>query len=544
MATASIDNNFKFMVLELTKQIQDTGKVLSTRDKKFFDKINARDDYIDTLNNLIQTKCFALAARSKKKVSYIQAIDTITRNLEKIGDYCVSIVQQLGYYYHTEILDQYDYPSFIKEVTTAVKLLNKAFFETDVKLALKICRSEYKIDQMYEKIFQQVLATIQSNKNYNTNDCITTLFIFSFFERMGDALLNIGEAIISVSLGQKIKISQYYSLKEAANLSDLDLINQQLSVESVGETRSGCRIERVNRNKKSDREKEVIFKEGQVKKVSLEKENLEQWNALMPGLTPKIFGYHKSSKEASLILEYLHGRNFRDVVLDDELRYVAFGLELIKKTLSKIWKKSKERQSVSLNFIAQAEARLRDVYTVHPAFRQTQKYHIGSLEVHSFESYLKKAAAIERTLRIPFTVFIHGDFNLDNIIYDAYEGSVHFLDVYRSQQFDYIQDVSVFLISNFRLPILDGNIRERINWIMLEMFQFAQAFAEKNEDALFYIRLALGLIRSFITSTRFELDENFAKVMYLRALYLLESIVAHDGKPWEEFCISSDVLIY
>ena len=56
-------------------------------------------------------------------------------------------------------------------------------------------------------------------------------------------------------------------------------------------------------------------------------------------------------------------------------------------------------------------------------------------------------------------------------------------------------------------------------------------YAARHGDTTFDLRLALGLDRSLITSTRFELSERFAKLMLHRGVFLLERIAAHAGDP-------------
>jgi hypothetical protein len=107
-----------------------------------------------------------------------------------------------------------------------------------------------------------------------------------------------------------------------------------------------------------------------------------------------------------------------------------------------------------------------------------------------------------------------------------------------------VQDVSVFLVSNFRTPVVDPELRERLNLIMTGFLRFAESFAEKQGDRTFAFRLALALARSFYTSTRFELDPLFAREMYLRAIYLLEKVAAHRGRPADEFVLPEYVLYY
>lgn len=80
-------------------------------------------------------------------------------------------------------------------------------------------------------------------------------------------------------------------------------------------------------------------------------------------------------------------------------------------------------------------------------------------------------------------MFIHGDFNINNIIYNHLDQRIHYIDLHRSQHADYIQDVSVFLVSNFRLPAFDSQSRQRINETIRSFYRFVQNFAQAQEDS-------------------------------------------------------------
>ena len=152
-----------------------------------------------------------------------------------------------------------------------------------------------------------------------------------------------------------------------------------------------------------------------------------------------------------------------------------------------------------------------------------------------FDSLVDAASQRESTLQAPFSVYIHGDFNVDNIIFDADEKRISFIDLHRSQQTDYVQDISVFMVSNYRLQILDAPLRARILGVALDIYRIAQRFAEKSDDDTFEIRLALGLARSFVTSTRFILDKSLARAMFLRSRYLLEQLLATGPKQVQHY---------
>ena len=151
-----------------------------------------------------------------------------------------------------------------------------------------------------------------------------------------------------------------------------------------------------------------------------------------------------------------------------------------------------------------------------------------------------------KKLPAPFSVRIHGDFNTNNILYDVQNDCIHYIDLYRSKQSDYVQDVSVFLASNFRVPAFEPEISEKLNLAIAHCYKWVLNYAEAKNDKTVQARMALALARSFFTSARFETLESFAKEMFMRSIFLLESINEHHikRKSWEEFILPEEILYY
>ena len=126
---------------------------------------------------------------------------------------------------------------------------------------------------------------------------------------------------------------------------------------------------------------------------------------------------------------------------------------------------------------------------------------------------------------------------MDNIIYDPLEKKINFIDLHRSSYMDYVQDISVFMVSNYRLRVVDPVIRRRIRELACSFYSFSAAYAKSKGDNNFDLRLALGLARSFATSTRFVVDKTLARAMWLRARYLLESVLLTDPKQMHKYRI-------
>ncbi len=545
LARKGIDRNLKLMVIEVTKQVEDTQKVFDNPTEAMVTKIDARDDYIDNLKNAIENKCYSHHINNpdvdKKAQDLIRAVNVIASNLERIADYAVSIVNQITYFDNPQFIRRFRLKDFFDEALKGIGLILNALTAQDIELALKICRTEFNIDSHFERNLNSIIKDLEDGqeiKNY-----VTMIFVINYLERLGDAILNIGEAIIFAVLGEKLKIHDFEELEDTMASRNMQGPVTDLTIESFWETKSGCRIRRIRDKGPNGVESRVVFKEGRANKLEKERDSILAWEEIKPGLPPKVYGLTKSGKLASLLLEFLDGRTIQQVLLIPKTGPLKETLNATKKTLAEVWERTYKEGEVSAKFIKQIESRIKDILKAHPDFELLEKQ-IGDQNTASLKKLLEKAGAIEKKLKAPFSVRIHGDFNIDNVIYNQHEKKIHFIDLYRSAKQDYVQDLSVFLISNFRQPIFDEAIRKRVNHVISEFFQFGKTFAKKHKDSTFEARLALGVTRSLFTSTRFEIHDDFAEAMLLRAVYLLEKIVHHNSESYDDFKFPESVLYY
>ena len=547
LSTEGISENLRFMVLEVQKQVENSRSVLEHRDGGRIEAIQSRDDYIDALKSVIENKCFSAIHRqghaSKRSVDLLRAVATVTSNLERIADFAVNVVDQTRYLEDPEFIRRYDFNRFYKEVLAALELVYDALTRQDMSLAFKICRSEFSLDYLYKVQFDRILTELRSGAE--TENLMTSHLILRYLERMGDSLLNIGEACIFAAVGEKFKIRQYEALRETLAKSGMDTPISDVEFHSIWGTRSGCRIGKVSDGRRKEGEEPsagVLFKEGARRKLLQEKENIERWEAIMPGLPPRVLAHAQEDGQASLLVEFLGGCTFQDVVLSNQPDILDNASFLLHETMHAIWEGTKAFGPSATGFLDQLSGRLDDVYRLHPFLRGEAKT-IGAMRVPSLEEIIERMRPVEAELVSPYTVFIHGDFNINNIIYDHASQQIRFIDLHRSRQADPMQDISVFLISNFRLPIFEPPLRRNLCRAALDMLGFAREHAVQAGDETMEARLCLGLARSFITSTRFELNRRFVKAMFIRGVYLMERLLNHKG-DWKEFRLPEDVLDY
>jgi phosphate uptake regulator/aminoglycoside phosphotransferase (APT) family kinase protein len=543
---SAVADNLRFLAIEVKKQLGKAQSYLKNPSRKMTASVQSGDDYVDNLKSIIQRKCFALAAQTAREnktvIDSLKCFETVAVNLERISDFCERVIGQHGYIENPALLDEFELDECFARIDAGLSLVEGAVLERDTRLALRVCRIEQELDELYGSMFGRIVKRLSGGEDAET--LITILFMVHYLERMGDALLNVGEAVLSASLGERIKIGQLRTLE--GSLEDLRQPLFETSLRAIAETRSGATIATLERDPGAAGEAveqgpAVIFKEGRTSKLEQELASVERWEKLYPGIVPKVFSFQRHGENSAILYEYLRGRTFEDILLRGTGRELATALASVLDQVDKVWMATRRPQPISANFMGQLGSRIDDVFAAHPGLMDA-RVRMGDVVIPSYLELLERAQAIEASLQAPFSVYAHGDFNLDNVIYDAEAKRVRLIDLHRSHMTDYVQDVTVFLVSNYRLQMFESRVRQRIEQVMLRFYEFARNLARREGDVTFEIRAALGLARSFGTSTRFVLDERLARSMFLRSRFLLERIAALPPDRLTSFEMPQEVL--
>ncbi len=538
----STRDNLRFLLAEVVSQLKHLISYFETESISTAQRLLDRSGYAYNLMLRIQNSCTLHISQNRQADTMtLRALSSIATDLERIVELARECIHQLGYLRDSHKLDLLVYVPLLKQVYKSVYLVETALLCNDTQLALKLGRTENKLDKSYKKLLKKYTKKLK-NKEY-TDDLVTGLFVAHTIEQMGDMLLNISESIISSNIGQPMELQRFESLQNTLN-SWLDTGEiADLEIKPVAETRSGSGIKSVNVTDTNNDQRLAIYKEGKKRKLKEEYQGVESWHQIYPGIAPEIFTYQKDGDSAALLIEHLQGVTFEQLLMQNNRAMREAATKALRKTLFSIWDETRQTQGSQASFVAQIRQRLPDIYNIHPYFRQPDSK-VGDLPVPGIESLLQAAEKVEAGLPAPFYVYIHGDFNLDNIIFDPETGRINFIDLHRSTYSDYVQDVSVYMVSNYRLQVLDNPTRRRIFEQIRAAYLFARKYAKRNNDEFFEARLALGLARSLVTSTRFILDKTLSKKMFLRAVYLLQSLIQTKPSRLAEYRLLIEDLFY
>jgi aminoglycoside phosphotransferase (APT) family kinase protein len=519
----AIHNNLRFLIVEVSTQVANLQQFITTDDTTDLAGIGSRDGYTFNLKTRIHNACYKhmfKGGNHEHEIAAYRAINSIANNLERIAELCTDCLIQLNGLNRRKHFYYDNYDKLLDRVALSISLIERASQNGDSELALKIGQTQRELNRRCHELTEEYSTILKTGND--TDDLLVSLFVVNSIKNMGYALLKICEAILSGNLGQSITMDRYHSLSDFVSHLKKDTGSGKLIVETIAETRSGSAISGISHANKEDII--AIFKDGKKSKLKEELHSVESWHEIYPGIAPKILSYRKQGQSAALLIEHLQGSTFEKIVIQGSNKLQKKALKQLLKTLESIWNKTRQDNLAPIDYIKQLNKRLPAVYALHPEFEQDQ-CKVAGFTLPNYSQLLNLASQLEHQLTAPFSVYIHGDFNTDNILFDPVAGKINFIDLHRSQYMDYVQDVSVFMVSNYRLQALDQLHRYRVLIVNQAMYQFAANFARQNNDKTFELRLGLGLARSLATSTRFTLDKTQAKAMFYRSRYLIESVI-------------------
>lgn len=172
--------------------------------------VNNEDNKIDELDIHIENECMNLIALQQPLAKDLRTIATVMKiitDLERMGDNAVNISKitlQIGK--EPLIKPLIDIPRMSQIVQKMLKLSLDAFLNEDIKLAEEVARMDEEVDDLYEKVLNDILSFIIENNNV-TVQATKLMFVGRYLERIADHATNICERIIYMVTGELKEIN-------------------------------------------------------------------------------------------------------------------------------------------------------------------------------------------------------------------------------------------------------------------------------------------------------------------------------------------------
>lgn len=165
------------------------------------------EEKINTMEREIQNYCLNLLLLQSPVAGDLRTVSAALKmitDLERIGDQAIDIAEMSTYLKDCKNIYSMTHLSEMAErssnmVTTAID----AFVKKDLKLAKTVATMDDAIDDLFNKVKQEVIDIINANKELD-QQAIDVLLIAKYFEKIGDHAENIGEWVVFSITGKTV----------------------------------------------------------------------------------------------------------------------------------------------------------------------------------------------------------------------------------------------------------------------------------------------------------------------------------------------------
>ena len=165
------------------------------------------EEKINTMEREIQNYCLNLLLLQSPVAGDLRTVSAALKmitDLERIGDQAIDIAEMSTYLKDCENIYSMTHLSEMAErssnmVTTAID----AFVKKDLKLAKTVATMDDAIDDLFNKVKQEVIDIINANKELD-QQAIDVLLIAKYFVKIGDHAENIGEWVVFSITGKTV----------------------------------------------------------------------------------------------------------------------------------------------------------------------------------------------------------------------------------------------------------------------------------------------------------------------------------------------------
>lgn len=181
---------------------------LTNQDLELAKKVMAGDDDIDNMESAIEDKCMVLIARQQPLARDLRIVGTglkITTDLERVGDHAFDIAKiAVSIGKKPLIKPLVDIPRMSAMAQKMLKDSLLAYINLDMALAEQVCADDDAVDDLYHQTFRELLTYMMEDPT-TIKQATQLLFVSRYLERVADHATNIGEWVIYLATGQRMR---------------------------------------------------------------------------------------------------------------------------------------------------------------------------------------------------------------------------------------------------------------------------------------------------------------------------------------------------
>jgi len=196
------------MVGMVEQMIGNSVKALVERDADLAHATIAMDRSVNRAELSIDELCMLILAKRQPVASDLRfvtlALKMVT-DIERIGDVAVNISERAIDLAVLPPLAPYeDIPAMARLAAAMVRDAIDAFIEGDVHKAESVIARDDEVDELYHRVFRELLAIIRENPNAVERG-IHLQAVAKYLERIGDHGTNLAEQVIFVLRGKDVR---------------------------------------------------------------------------------------------------------------------------------------------------------------------------------------------------------------------------------------------------------------------------------------------------------------------------------------------------
>ncbi len=183
--------------------LSDAIDSLESLDDTVADRLKQEDVAINELEKSIHRNIILFITRHHpfaKDLRFIQSVDGISRDLERIGDFAVDIAELVGLLSGQKIDDviSSDVNKAAQLALDMVSEVMESFREKDVELTKEQFNNEKQVNASYETLRNTIVEEMQKTKRELIPAYSIYLFLIKYIERIGDHVINISKQILFI----------------------------------------------------------------------------------------------------------------------------------------------------------------------------------------------------------------------------------------------------------------------------------------------------------------------------------------------------------